>query len=264
MIGKKRYRPDFDLPYTPPKQRASAAMVQRLNQQGLIPYGNNYKKRMAFRKSRGKPQEIKYFDHGVDATAITNAATATTPAYYQTNTIVGINRGDAANERVGNKINIKSIDIRGLIGLPRQSSTSDTTANWAGGPSQWRILVYQDMQCNGAVAPINSILDLTLTNANPSNAYNNLQYSGRFKILMDKFMTLEPGAAVFNSATSHYVTTGSAKFFKKHIICDIPITYLGESNSLTNITTNNVGILFICNNNYHELVQYRTRVRYSD
>ena len=77
-------------------------------------------------------------------------------------------------------------------------------------------------------------------------------------------MTLEPGAAVFNSATSHYVTTGSAKFFKKHIICDIPITYLGESNSLTNITTNNVGILFICNNNYHELVQYRTRVRYSD
>ena len=47
-------------------------------------------------------------------------------------------------------------------------------------------------------------------------------------------------------------------------ISDIPITYLGESNSLTNITTNNVVILFMCNNNYHELVQYRTRVRYSD
>ena len=95
MIGKKRYRPDFDLPYNPPKQRYSAAMVQRLNQQGLVPHGNNYKKRMQFRKSRGTPVEVKYWDVGLDATTIANAATATTPAYSQITSICAIPRGDA-------------------------------------------------------------------------------------------------------------------------------------------------------------------------
>jgi len=264
MIGKKRYRPDFDLPFNRPKQRVTAAMVQRLNQQGLVPYGNNYKKRMQYRKSRGTPQEVKYFDVGVDATAITNPSTSTTPAYSQYASICEVTRGDAANQRVGNKINIKSIDIRGMVALPRQTSVSHSVANWAAGPSKWRILMYQDMQCNGAVAPIGSVLDLTISNANPSNAFNNLQYSGRYKILMDKFMVLPPGAAVFNSDNKNYVTSGSAMQFKKHIACDIPITYIGDTASITNITTNNVGILFICNNNYHELVEFRARIRYTD
>lgn len=264
MIGKKRYRPDFDLPYRRPKQRVTAAMVQRLNQQGLVPGGNNYRSRMTYRKSRGTPTEVKYFDQGQNATYVTNPSTTTTPAYSQLTSLCAIARGDAANERIGNRIQIKSVDIRGLVGLPRESSTSDTVADWAAGPSQWRVIMYEDHQCNGAVAPIGSLLDLTLNNANAMNAYNNLQYSGRFKILMDKFITVEPGAAVFNSDSKRYVTSGSVKYFKKHIACDIPITYIGDTASVTNITTNNIGIIFICSNNWHEQFEFRTRIRYTD
>jgi len=264
MLGKKRYRPNFDLPYPHPKQRATAGMVQRLNRQGLVPGGNTYRRRMTYRKSRGAPNEVKYFDQGVNASFVANAVTSTTPAYSQFNTIVGINRGDAANERVGNRIQLTSIDIRGLVGLPRESSSSDTVADWAAGPSQWRIIMYQDQQCNGALAPIASMLDLALVNANPVNAYNNLQYSGRFRILMDKFITLEPGAAVYNSVATKYVTTGNVKHFKKHIKCDIPITFVGDTGALTNLTTNNIGLIFCCNNNWHEQFEFRTRVRYTD
>lgn len=264
MLGKRRFQPNYDLPFRAPKQRVTAAMVQRLNQQGLVPNGNNYKARMSYRKARGAPQEVKYWDVGLDSTTLTNAATATTPAYAQITSICALARGDAANQRVGNKIHIKSIDFRAVCGLPRQSSTSDTVTSWAAGPANWRIIIYHDTQCNGAVAPINSILDLTLSNANPTNAYNNLQYSGRYKILMDKFFIVPPASVVWNTSTSKYIATGTVRRVQKHIECSIPITYVGDTADITNVTTSNIGILFIAQNNNHEVFEFRSRIRYTD
>ena len=264
MLGK-RMRPDYELPYRRPKQRVTAGMVQRIRRAnmasgprivGRAPPLSNY------RQSRGTPTEIKYFDTGHTGQTIANVSTTTVPAYTQVSTICDVAKGDGANQRVGNKINITQITIRGGLSVARNSNTSET--NIIADPGQFRVVLYQDMQCNGAVAPITSILDCALVSSNSSNAFNNLQYNGRYKILMDKFITVDNGQLVFNSDDKKFVFGGAFKFFKKHIKCDIPVTFVGDASSITNLTTNNIGILFIANEQTHHATEYRARIRYSD
>lgn len=140
--------------------------------------GNPNKKRKFAKVSKPKPTpmktiyakgEKKFFDQAV--------------ATYQVNTTGSLTclncmiRGDDYTERIGRKIQVSSLYIRGYI---RHENAVPGVIN----AQLWRLIVFSDSQPNGT-AP--GVTDVLMT-ANPS-AQLNPNNRDRFKILKDKQWT---------------------------------------------------------------------------
>lgn len=107
--------------------------------------------------------------------------------------------GSDMTNRIGRKINIKSLYVRGLIG----SNLGFTPAAAFGTTQQVRMIILFDCQPNGG-AP--AVLDL-LNTASPASQLN-LNNRDRFKIIHDKTWTFGP--FVYSTA-SNYIGIGGSQ-----------------------------------------------------
>ncbi len=193
----------------------------------------------------GANAEMKFHDVDLDD-AIIAAGGVITP------TINIIPQDVTEIGRIGRKCTIKSIFWRGNLAIP--------TGELQGAPGQgerFRIILYLDKQCNGATATALGILEVV-----GIDGYRNLANSGRFQILFDH-------RAVLNYQTlSHFAVNSFAfsavqrnfSFFKK---CTIPIEFDSTTGALTEVRSNNLGILIISEGGTGSIAS-SIRLRFSD
>lgn len=179
----------------------------------------------------GTGGELKFHDVDVDDAAISTGGDIIS-------TVAIIPQGVTESNRIGRKCTIKSINWRFDLNLAEQDAqgtpaVSDTV----------RMLMYLDRQCNGAAAAVTDILESA-----DFQSFNNLANKSRFRTLMDRtfnfnFQTLaSDGAGVVSSN----MVIESGQFYKK---CNIPLEYDNTTGALTEIRSNNIGILLISRNN---------------
>ncbi len=168
--------------------------------------------------------ELKFHDIDLDDAVIAAAGTIT-------DSINKIGQGVTETTRVGRKCTIRNIGWRFNLDLP-ESTASASTGDVV------RVMMYVDKQANGATANITDILE----SAN-YQSFNNLSNKNRFRTLMDRTYDLVAAAGGGDGTTEDYGRVNiSDTFFKK---VNIPIEYNSTAGAITEITSNNIGVLLI-------------------
>lgn len=193
--------------------------------------------------------ELKFFDTTYDD------AFVDTGGGLQTS-INLIPQGITESTRIGRKCTLKHIEWRYRINLPER------LAQAAPQPSGTiRMIMYQDMQCNGGAATA----ALIMQQITPTGFFN-VEEQARYKIFMDRTITL---SALTNVSDAANVIESSRveKFgvFRKY--CHIPIEFDASASdgSLGTIRSNNVGCLCIAGGSAVAInLESKIRVRFSD
>lgn len=169
--------------------------------------------------------------------------------------LLRIGEGNGESDRLGRKITLRTLHIRGELSL------KPTVPESPDGAVVIRMIIYQDRQTNGTAATPLEILQ----NVGPGTLryyrYRNLSNKSRFNILAD----------VTRSMNSTFATTAGPGALSKHLAINktlnMPIQYSEESTtgSLSTIRSNNIGILFLKSVGSAAISFYGTaRVRYTD
>lgn len=208
-----------------------------------------YTRRAGFYKQFGSGKdtagELKFFD-----TPITDAAIATGGTIFPSmNLIPG---GSTESTRIGRKCTIREIAWRQKYVLDEKDAVATPTKG-----DVIRAIVYQDKQCNGAAATGAQILD----SVTPTGFYN-LENMGRFRILMDKVFPMNP-VNMASDGAGLVSTSKVSKFMSFRKKCNVTLEFGGVTGALTEIRSNNIGILLTSSDNNVGLAS-TVRVRYSD
>ncbi len=192
----------------------------------------------------GKAQELKF--HDLD---ITDADVAVNGTIIEPSCNL-IAQGVTESQRIGRKCTIKSINWRFNIQLDNGVATQTTGETV-------RIILYLDKQANGAAATVTAILE-----ADDYQSFNNLANKSRFRTLMDRTFDLNVQAASGNGTTddtSRFAVNDA--FYKK---CNIPIEYDSTTGALTEIRSNNIGVLILGRFGTQASFLSKMRLRFSD
>ncbi len=187
--------------------------------------------------------ELKFHDVDLDDAVVTTGAAIT-------GTVIIIPQGVTEKQRVGRKCTIMSIGWRFQIRLPAgttEGTTSDTV----------RVMLYLDKQCNGATAAVAQILE-----TDDFQSFNNLANKGRFRTLMDRTFSLSsPSGGTSAAGVDQFGEMVMDDSFYKS--CSIPIEYDSTAGALTEIRSNNIGVLLISSDGLCAFVS-KFRFRFSD
>lgn len=227
---------------------AKARSTIRASQRGIV-RTSGYYGRYAGVGGAIRGGELKFHDIDVD-----QAEADMSTGVIVADSVCLIGQGITESLRIGRKCTIKSINWRGSI---VQSVLAAATIRDV---IVIRLMLYQDMQANGATAAVTDIL----ATADPQS-FNNLANKGRFKTFYDKRFTLRPATAVGNgTANDSAVTRIAFQFFKK---CDIPLEFSGVATpaAITEMRSNNIGVMMLIEDQTTAIsMQSKMRLRFSD
>jgi len=153
------------------------------------------------------------------------------------------------SERIGRRITITNIGFRLhlLHGSETNAGLTDDTV---------RLIVYQDKQCNGAAATPGQILE-----GAGFQSFNNLENKSRFRTLMDRTYSMSQNGAAGD--TINFITGEIGTHDEWYKKCNLTIEYGGTAAVITNVRSNNIGLLAISQNARCNL-EGLFRLRYSD
>lgn len=196
---------------------------------------------------RFQPQgpEMKFLDTVEAPTAV---GTAGVVAQQSLNIVP---QDDTQSGRIGRKIVVKRLQLRGQILLPATTTAANTA-------DRMRILVIQDCQANGSSPSIG-----TLMASSDINSYLDLANSSRYRVLSDKMYTLVATAAGAPTGTPSFgAVLKSFTIYKK---VNIPIEYdsSASTGAITTIRSNNIAVVAFTQNNLATL-GFTARIRYTD
>lgn len=181
------------------------------------------------RYNKKDSEELKFHD-----VTFSDAVIATAGAILNTGSINLIAQGTSESERIGRKCTLRAIGLRWDVSMPEQDAVATPETG-----DVIRMIIYEDKQANGATAAVTDILETA-----DYQSFNNLSNSSRFRTLMDRtwainYIALASDGAGVVSSPSHILAD---TFFKK---CDIPLEFSATTGALTEIRSNNIGILVI-------------------
>ncbi len=168
--------------------------------------------------------ELKFHDLDIVDTAIATGGTIT-PSWNL------IPQGTTEIQRLGRKCTIKHIAWRFSM-----TKTQEVTSS---ADSIVRMIVYLDKQANGAAATVTDILE----NGDFQSFYN-LANSSRFRILIDRTYDMNSFAGGAGTALQSYTRSTSGMMSKR---VNIPLEFSSTTGAITEIRSNNVGLLLISN-----------------
>jgi len=163
--------------------------------------------------------ELKYLDTAVATYACSTAGSVT----Y----ISGTSTGDDANSRDGRQIDIRTVQLSGMI-YPED----DTTV-----PCHARVMLVLDQQPNGALATIADILA-----AASSDAFMNLDNRDRFRVLAATDVVLGKTSTTATQAIAGAPAAAPAKLYKR---VNIRSTYKGTNGDIASAATNAILLVTI-------------------
>ncbi len=170
-----------------------------------------------------------------------------------------IAQGTSESQRIGRKVTLKHIAYRYSYHMDRkQDQTSIVNGQVV------RLILYIDKQANGATAAVTDILEEATDNY---LSFLNLANKGRFVILMDRShdlnyytMTVIDNAGVPNYSSQKIIKI--ADEFQTDL--DLPINFNSTAGAITEITSNNIGLLFTSTDFNTLDIESRVRIRFTD
>jgi len=137
-------------------------------------------------RRRGVRPELKAIDGITAASAIFQNSNTVLAAGGSGNMILlnGTAQGTAINQRIGNRINIKSILVRACIQVPDAEVASTSFSQCV------RVMIVKDRQPNGLSFAVGDLLDTSHSGSTPVTDGNSLPNRLRFKVLCDRHYVL--------------------------------------------------------------------------
>lgn len=196
---------------------------------------------LAVRRVPARRDELKTIDTGL----VSFAPLDPTNANFQL--LNGVATGTDYTNRIGRKIIVNSMLIRGNFSNVINVTDSDGAI--------LRLMVICDEQPNGAAPIITDILQ-TAHYLAPANLNNR----GRFKILYDKFLTMNSW-----SHSGGVLATGSPgpKTFKLYKRLTLPVIFNGTGATVGSIQTNSIYLVALCSNTTCNF-EFNSRIRFVD
>lgn len=217
------------------RKRKAAALSRRFKKRR---YGSVSAQKMAFGRRSGFGGELKFFDSFRVITATVAAGSVVDSSLNL------IQQGAGESNRIGRKIVLRKIHIKGDVVLPATAVAADTS-------DAVRVIVFHDKQTNGATATPAQILAGTYL------SFRNLQQTGRFNLLYDETHYVNAKGGLAGSFGEE------RKPFNVNAECFIPLEFDASTGAITDLTTNNVGVLVYSAQGL-ATINYFWRVRYSD
>lgn len=156
-----------------------------------------------------------------------NYLDAVIPTTWQmANCPVIIQQGTSANGRIGNRVLIKEIMVRGILSLPSQTNVTNMR-------DTVDIALIEDTQCNGAQPNATDIFYRDIR-----DSFLNLNNNNRFKILYRKTFMFNTDGIVPTGAA--YSSSPLRVLVDINVRCNIPITYSNTTGALSERRTNNI------------------------
>lgn len=217
-----------------------------------------FKGRRRYRKFRvGRDRKVGYYGRfsgpGSTEYKFLDAVYQLTPIALGFNTqnlaIVPIGTGES--ERIGRKITVKQIHVRGRVQF-------DSSTNVNLGSVMCRFTILQDTQTNGA-----TFTNLEWLAGGDFMSFNNLINSGRFRVLKSTFFALNVTAGAGDLGTSGGFAE-HARWFKCYVDCNIPIEYSGDNGNIAEQKMNSIWLVIQVDSVNVASVDFRRRIRYSD
>lgn len=193
---------------------------------------------------RAPMQEMKFIDTA-DTLGSVNASGS-----IKESSLVNVAAGTGESQRVGRKICVKSLHMRYTAQLSNTSNPASTDDGV-------RVILYWDKQANGATAAVTDILESATY-----LSFNNLSNKGRFVILMDRVVDVSATAGAWDGTNDQYAQKAQTKTFHKKGL-NIPVEYSSTTGALTEIRSNNIGLLAISDSGSINMA-YNVRVRFTD
>jgi len=223
------------------RQMAARAAVVGANR-GYLRTGGFYGRFRGRRAGGPASSELKFFD-----TTLANTNVVTTGTVNPN--LVIIPQDDTESGRIGRKVTIKSIWVKGTVFMASAAAATNTS-------DATRLMLVQDKQANGAAFTVAQVLAQISI-----NGFRNLENENRFRVLWDTTIRINQNGGLAAA------TFEQARQFSKYIKCNIPIEYdsTASTGAIGTQRSNSLAILML----NHEadnasVVQYRARVRYSD
>lgn len=169
-----------------------------------------------------------FFQAPINAKLTTLVNTPTAAGTANAISLVEIEQGTAADERLGAQITVVGIMIRGCIRTPEDKNGTTAYRNCV------TVYVVQDRQSNGEIPTIDELLVVS-TYTDPSTSMRNLDNRSRFKILAKRQMILIGG------------TNANNYFYEISVKKPIKVTYTGNTGTPDAVKTNNIWLLALDN-----------------
>lgn len=247
----------------PPAKRTTENVVPFTPKKDFT-FGKGYNPKAARTVKPLSYAEKKWHDDSrlVQPASWTNA-TVDWPTYYAVDSINKIAQGDTGYERNGTRINAFKLTLRGAVQVEQHASS--TYVNTAPDTHYFRWIVFIDSQCNGAGASLDDLFQQTPNNLDQFDVFNSLYDTGRFKILMDKFIRVPEAVVTYDETNGQFYAPGRIVHFKKTFNFQLPIQYGDSYANMSSVRTNNIGmVIFSGNAVKNQALSYRTRLRYCD
>lgn len=163
---------------------------------------------------------------------------ANTGVVATTTTIVDIPQGTGESQRIGRKCTITNLHCKFILSFDGAAETNTTAATFT--HDTVRCMIFWDKQCNGTAATA-----VDLLNADNWHSYRNLANSKRFNILYDKTRSYNCNALAYGDGATNASRQIHRDFhFSVNKKVFIPIEYSSTTGGLTEISSNNIGIIW--------------------
>lgn len=172
-----------------------------------------------------------------------------------------IPQGTTDITRIGNKITVTNINVRFGVGQDDMAANPSSLLLQAG---NLRVIMYLDKQANGAYAEPTDILTISGgAGVTTINRFRNMDQVDRFVILKDKIYKAPINTGFINGSTSAATNTG-VNWYNINKTCSIPIHFSSTTGAITEMKSNNIGLLVISDNAYTNFRGAWARVKYID
>ncbi len=173
--------------------------------------------------------------------------------------ISGVAVGNTESSRVGRVYNITSLHLRGSVSTGSQESQSAPLNDLF-----CRVVIVWDTQTNGAELTATDVMDAGQTD--DEYAFRNLQNTKRFRILMDKNISLNYNNQM-NEGAINLFAAGQKKVhwkFNRTFKKPIKVICKGTTNVIASITDNSLHIIGISSTTTGTpVLNYQARIRFT-
>ncbi len=230
------------------------------------PRGRPYKRQRPQPYRRFKPRlnnriggflgiEKKYIDYEYDAAISDTVAGSESDPASSVLAFNAIAQGDGQTQRDGRQVKNLSIHLQGNIIFAGVSGLTPKTSPFV------RMLLVQDKQTNGAQFNAEDVLNDPGNLDLEVNAFRNLEYTKRFRVLKDIYVTRPAEDSVWNGSAA--VSGGAIVPFEMH--CKLPnvaTQFSGTTAVVTNIIDNSYHLIALGTAGIGATLRYISRVRF--
>ncbi len=236
-----------------PKRRATGQRAGYGKRQKRAGYGRGA---MVLAPRRAPRRNGSFFARGETKFFDTDVGTVfgTVTAGLESANLNIIVQGNTESNRIGRKVVLTRVDVKGTLTLPSTATAADTS-------DHVRLLLVCDKQTNGAAFTATDIWE-----TDTIGSFNNLSNSSRFRVLQSKTLVLNCGAGSGRGSTDTLSYGEYVRPFKMGVNLNLPIEF---DNSATTgaVTTQRSNSLWLVSQSFAGLTSMQvatSRVRFAD